>query len=65
MRGVVGLGSVVAGALCRLLRGCCGGVEGLAFECGASWCFGDVRQTHIVERSTRCGSDALDGEALH
>ena len=62
MRGVVGLGSVVAGALCRLLRG---GVEGLAFECGASWCFGDVRQTHIVERSTRCVSDALDGEALH
>ena len=48
---------------------CCGGVawvvEGFAYERGVSWCFGDVRQTRVMERFTRCGSNALDGEAMH
>jgi len=47
---VVGSGSVVAGFVC---------------ERSASWCFDDARQTHIMERFTRCGSNALDSEALH
>ena len=47
---VVGSGSVVAGFVC---------------ERGASWCFGDARQTHVMEHFTRCGSNALDSEALH
>ena len=48
--GVVGSGGVVAGFVC---------------ERGVSWRLGDVRQTHIMERFTRYGSNALDSEALH
>ena len=38
---------------------------GFVCACGWSWPLGDVRQTHIMERFTRCGSNALDSEALH
>ena len=50
LRVVVRLGGVVAGFVC---------------ERGASWCFGDARQPHIMERFARSGSNALDREALH
>ena len=48
--GVVGSGGVVAGFVC---------------ERGVSWRLGDVRQTHIMERFTRYGSNALDSAAMH
>ena len=44
--------------MCRLLRG-------LSVSVARLWCFGDARQTHIMERFTRCGSNALDRKALH
>ena len=59
--GCCGIGGVVAGvlgALCRLLRG-------LSVSVARLWCFGDARQTHIMERFTGHGSNALDSEALH
>ena len=59
--GVVGAGSVVAGvlgALCRLLRS-------LSVSVARLWCFGHARQTHIMERFARRGSNALEGKALH
>ena len=40
-------------------------LRGLSVNVAQLWCFGGVRQPHIIERSTRCGSNALDSEALH
>ena len=52
----------------RVYAGDCGVggvVTGFVCERGASWCFGDARQTRIMERFTRRASNALDREAMH
>ena len=40
-------------------------VRGLSVSVVWSWRLGGARQTHIMERFTRCGSIALDSAAMH
>ena len=56
------LGVVAAGACAHVCAGLLGGTSA---SVAWSWRLGDVRQTQIIERFTRCGSNALDSEALH
>ena len=44
--------------MCRLLRS-------LSVSVARLWCFGHARQTHIMERFARRGSNALDSAAMH
>ena len=63
--GVFGCGLVVRPCVCGVVVGSGSVVAGFVCERGASWHLGDVRQTRIMEQFTRCGSIALDSEALH
>ena len=61
----MGLVGVVACVLRDVVQVLGGVVAGFVCERGASWRLGDVRQTRVMERFTRCGSNALDSAALH
>ena len=51
--------------VCAGVVGSSGVMRGLSVSVEWSCCFGDTRQPHIVERFTRCGSNALDSAAMH